>query len=82
MDCYQCCGSGSSWIRIILALLDPDPYIVYGSGSVYCIRIRIRILFVLHKFLDIIVCSSSLQTFFVPFLFDLKIFENKMVRSA
>jgi len=31
----QCCGSGSgsSWIRRLLALLDPDPYIIYGSGS-------------------------------------------------
>jgi len=31
----QCCGSGSSRIRLLLALLDPDPdlYIIYGSGS-------------------------------------------------
>jgi len=31
--CVQCCGSGSSWIPILFALLDPDPYIIYGSGS-------------------------------------------------
>jgi len=29
----QCCGSGSSRICTLLALLDPDPYIIYGSGS-------------------------------------------------
>jgi hypothetical protein len=29
----QCCGSGSSWIRIHIAFLDPDPYGDCGSGS-------------------------------------------------
>jgi hypothetical protein len=29
----QCCVSGSAWIRIQFALLDPDPYLEYGSGS-------------------------------------------------
>jgi hypothetical protein len=30
----QCCGSGSTWIRIDLALLDPDPYPYWdASGS-------------------------------------------------
>jgi len=29
----QCFGSGSMWIRIEMAPLDPDPYWEYGSGS-------------------------------------------------
>jgi hypothetical protein len=28
-----CCGSGSAWIRIGLALSDPDLYLQCGSGS-------------------------------------------------
>jgi len=31
-NCFvQCFGSGSMWIRIELAPLDPDPYWEYGS---------------------------------------------------
>jgi len=34
--CHQCCGSGSgsTWIRILLAVLDPDPYWECGSRSI------------------------------------------------
>jgi hypothetical protein len=30
---YTCRGSGSTWVRIHLAILDPDPYWECGSGS-------------------------------------------------
>ncbi len=30
---YHCCGSGSAWIRIDMAILDPDPCWVCGSRS-------------------------------------------------
>jgi len=29
----QCCGSGSMWIRIVMAPLDPDPYWECGPGA-------------------------------------------------
>jgi len=32
MNSHQCSGPGSGWIRLSWALLDPDPYHVYGSG--------------------------------------------------